>query len=220
MKKRRNRSNLNSPRSILTACDLTALQDWYLHELDAVPQPAIREVSKLVVRSLNEFVKWPKTATLLWNGATRAIKYHRYPDSIKLLAMQMSIAADSKFRLDNRTNGPAIAAYLLAGGERPARFGSANRWTIHHIYSGKFPFPGKAVTLHAASEGMHCTQSAGLIAAHPIADQMCDEFPAFSWLLRAEAFLRFNYDPDGVFSAETHDEFGFVGNGCKVIPVE
>jgi hypothetical protein len=84
----------------------------------------------------------------------------------------------------------------------------------------KFPFPGQTDTLHAASNGLHCTQSAGLVAIHPIADQMCDEFPAFSWLLRGEAFLRFGYDPDIVFSKRKHDECGFIGKGCRVIPIE
>jgi len=56
--------------------------------------------------------------------------------------------------------------------------------------------------------GKHFTQSAGLVAIHPIAEALKDEYFYFSWLLRYEAFLRFNYDPDGVFS-EKIDEHGF-----------
>jgi hypothetical protein len=48
-----------------------------------------------------------------------------------------------------------------------------------------------------------------VITAHPIADAMCDEFPFFAWLLRARAFQRFGYDPDGVFST-TQDALGFA----------
>jgi len=58
---------------------------------------------------------------------------------------------------------------------------------------------------------------AGLVAAHPIADAICDEIPFFSWLLRAHSFLRFGYDPDGVFSADT-DDYGFrSGTACELI---
>ncbi len=46
------------------------------------------------------------------------------------------------------------------------------------------------------------TQSAGLVAIHPIADAMADEFACFAWLLRAKAFEKFHYDPDGVFCKE------------------
>jgi len=56
-----------------------------------------------------------------------------------------------------------------------------------------------------------------LIATHPVADALCDEFPFFAWLLRAESFRRFGYDPDGVFSSQ-QDEFGFVeGHHCEMV---
>jgi len=119
--------------------------------------------------------------------------------------------------LDGRPNGPAIASFRLAGGKRPPRFGSSNSWSIHHLYSGKFPYPGYQETTHAAKSCLHFTQSAGLIAVHPIADAMVDEFPFFAWLLRGGAFLRFGYDPDGVFSS-SRDDCGFIaGRVCRVI---
>jgi len=65
--------------------------------------------------------------------------------------------------------------------------------------------------LHATKKVCHFTQSAGLVAVHPIADALADEFPFFTWLLRAEAFVRFKYDPDGVFST-TQNELGFSGD--------
>lgn len=123
------------------------------------------------------------------------------------------------FPLDTRMNGPAISAFLLAGGERPGRFGSSNAWSIHHLYSGKFPHPGKESALHAIKSGLHFTQSAGLIATHPIADALSDEFPFFSWRLRAEAFNRFGYDPDQVFS-EDHDSLGFGGGSTSTVIYE
>ncbi len=43
------------------------------------------------------------------------------------------------------------------------------------------------------------TQAAGLVAIHPVAEALKDEYSCFAWLLRREAFLRFGYDPDMVF---------------------
>jgi hypothetical protein len=119
--------------------------------------------------------------------------------------------------LDTRANGPAVVAFQIAGGTRPGRFGSFNAWSIHHVYSGKFPYIGRTNRTHAIKEGRHFTQSAGLIATHPVADALCDEFPFFAWLLRAESFRRFGYDPDGVFSAR-QNKFGFAaGYHCEMV---
>jgi len=52
------------------------------------------------------------------------------------------------------------------------------------------------------------TQAPGLLATCPVAEAPGDEYFYFAWLLRHEAFLRFNYDPDAVFS-EKVDERGF-----------
>ena len=119
--------------------------------------------------------------------------------------------------LDTRPNGPAIAAFEIAGGIRPLRFGSTNRWSIHHMYSAKFPYIDRFDSLHATKDGVHFTQTAGLVAMHPIADAMSDEYPFFSWYLRALAFERFGYDPDRVFSSAI-DEFGFAApHTCEMI---
>jgi len=51
---------------------------------------------------------------------------------------------------------------------------------------------------------------------NPIADALVDEFPFFTWFLRALAFKRFAYDPDSVFG--TSGELGFArGHSCKII---
>jgi hypothetical protein len=211
--------NTNSPSTILSPCELNRLQEWYLNEMSHLPQKPIREIARLVITNVDDFIKWPTRAILLWSGSTRAIKYHKYPKSIQLLRLQMKLR-NQNLPLDTRVNGPSAAAFIFAGGQRPVRYGSTNRWSIHHIYSGKFPYQVGGETLHAVKDGFHCTQSAGLVAIHPIADQMCDEFPAMSWYLRAIAFLKFNYDPDRVFSKATHDKYGFVGKTCTVIPIE
>lgn len=179
----------------------------------------MREVLHQVAGKMDDFIHWPTKAMLLWEGCNRVRpegkkhKYHSYPNAIRQLGKSRGI------NLDSRPNGPAIAAFQLAGGTRPPRFGSSNAWSIHHLYSGKFPYPDKTKTTHAIKECRHFTQSAGLIACHPIADSLCDEFPFFAWLLRAISFGRFGYDPDGVFCA-AQDSFGFAERRtCEVFPI-
>lgn len=214
-------NNLNSPISISVGCQLDSLLDWYEAEIALAPSEAIRSIMTIVGRHPEEFFRWPNGALLLWHGCDRVaprnadgkkqVKYHRYPDIIKSLAKGGSV------ELDARSNGPAIAAFQMAGGERPGRSGSTNAWSVHHIYSGKFPFPGQIATTHAKTNCAHFTQSAGLLAVHPIADALCDDAPAVTWFLRAKAFQLFGYDPDGVFSL-SQDEFGFTpGSRCEVV---
>ena len=147
-----------------------------------------------------DYVRWPARARLLWPGCVR-VKYHRIPDRIK------EEAASKGIQVDSRSNGPAIMSFLLAGGKRPRRSNSQG-WHVDHIYDRKFPWLEKGRSLHAVKDGMHFTQAAGLVAIHPIAEALKDEYFYFAWQLRHEAFLRFGYDPDAVFS-EKVDEYGF-----------
>jgi hypothetical protein len=212
------RFNLESPNQLSRKCILDDLTAWALEEASSITEPAPRECVSTVCQSLDAFVQWPSKALLLWDGCDRIApegarqRIHSFPDAIKHAARAV------KAPLDTRSNGPAIAAFLVAEGVRPRRFGSQNGWSIHHIYSGKFPYIGKSSTLHSTKSSRHFTQSAGVVAVHPIADGMCDEYPFFAWLLRAEAFRRFGYDPDGVFANSTLDEFGFVaGQQTKIL---
>jgi hypothetical protein len=209
--------NLKSPNGIHAECNLAGLEGWFSNELT---QASISEIERrlisLVAREDQFFVRWASKASLLWEDCDRVPesgrrqKYFSFPDVIKLLAR------GKKVRLDTRANGPAVVSFLLAGGERPKRFGSSNEWSIHHLYSGKFPYAGRTDTTHAAKHGLHFTQSAGLVAVHPVADSLVDEFPCFAWFLRAKAFLRFGYDPDHVFSPEV-DHYGFErGRSCHI----
>ena len=147
-----------------------------------------------------DYIKWPAKARLLWPGCFR-IRYHQIPDRIKEEARSKGVQVDS------RSNGPAIMSFLLAGGKRPKR---SNRqgWHIDHIYDGKFPWPTKGRSLHAVKDGNHFTQAAGLVAIHPIAEALKDEYSYVAWRLRHEAFLRYGYDPDQVF-CEMVDERSF-----------
>ena len=69
-------------------------------------------------------------------------------------------------------------------------------------------FGVSATCVHAVKDGKHFTQAARLVAIHPIAEALKDEYFYSAWVLRYEAFLRFNYDPDGVFS-EKIEQNGF-----------
>jgi len=44
------------------------------------------------------------------------------------------------------------------------------------------------------------TNSRGLVAVHPVADFVAANSRLLAWLLRWEAFRRFEYDPDNIFS--------------------
>jgi hypothetical protein len=209
--------NLASPNGIAEKVDLDNLPHWFAKELEQITNETEKRVLKTVADDLDTFIGWASEALLLWPEedriplAGRKQKYFSYPLHIRQMAKTQNVT------LDGRPNGPAIASFVLAGGKRLQRFGSSNRWSIHHLYSGKFPYCGRADTTHAAKRTVHFTQSAGLVAAHPIADAMVDEFPFFTWLLRAEAFRRFGYDPDGVFSPQ-QDDYGFVPErSCRVI---
>jgi hypothetical protein len=211
--------NIASPNRLREPLDPANLLQSFDREAEGITSDAIRHVLHYVASNLEFFVRWSVKPVLLWPGCTRIApegknhRYHQFPELIRRLAK------DLKIQLDGRPNGPAIASFLLAGGERPARFGSSNKWSIHHTYSGKFPYLDRDDTLHATQKPRHFTQSAGLIAAHPIADALSDEFPFFAWRLRAESFRLFGYDPDGVFSP-TQDENGFAsGHTCEVVDI-
>lgn len=147
------RFNLESPNQLSQRCVLEDLTAWALAEASSVTEPAPRECITTVCKSLDAFVRWPAKAVLLWNGCDRIApkgerqRIHSFPDTIKQAAKAL------KAPLDTRSNGPAIVAFLVSGGVRPKRFGSQNSWSVHHIYSGKFPYIGKSLTLHAAKSG-------------------------------------------------------------------
>ena len=140
----------------------------------------------------DRYIRWPKRSFLFIPGRTRE-RYHKYTDEQKEMIRQAGVTPDS------RSNGPAIMAFLLAGGERPSRIAPGRQWSVHHIYDGQFPAPGREKTTHAVKDGRYFTEAAGLVAVHPVADALADEVPYFAWLLRLEAFKLFDFDPDGVF---------------------
>jgi hypothetical protein len=166
--------------------------------LPSIDQKIINEVWS----SKQAFIRWPILARLLWDGTVRA-RSHKYPNDIKREARSRGIHVDS------HAKGPAITSFLLANGERPPRRSNPqHHWAIRHIYNGTFSWPSKHTTLHAIHDGKHFTQSAGLVAVHPLAEVLADEYFYFTWLLRREAYRQFHYDPDLIFCTKI-DEYGF-----------
>jgi hypothetical protein len=172
--------NLESPNTLLEPIDPSNIERWFVRETIQIESEAVRHVLHHVAGHLVDFVEWPKRAVLLWDGCDRCKpdgkpqKYHTYPKSIRTLAKA------KKITLNSRPNGPARAAFTFAGGTRPERFGSTNATTMHHVYSGKFPYIDRVKTTHAVKLVKHFTQSAGVIATHPVADALCDEYPFFA----------------------------------------
>ena len=173
-----------------------AVMEGKLSELNDVE----RRIIMLVMDNMKHFIRWPERMLLLWPGCARAKgkNYFKYPESIK------SKLKDAGIRIDRRSNGPAVMAFSYAGGERPPKRSTPSQgWNIHHIYDGKHPWPGSSGTLHSVKDGEHFTRSAGLVAIHPIAEALAEEYFYFSWILRRESYVRFSYDPDKVLSARS-----------------
>ena len=157
--------------------------------------PAILNLTEDVWMNRDFFVRWPKRSHLLISGCKRSDgPYHSFDPDLR------SLLRSARVKIDSRSNGPAIMAFLYAGGERPKRL-NGHGWSTHHIYDGQFPAPARTKSVRAIENGEYFTEAAGLVAIHPLADGMASEVPFFAWLLRQEAFLRFGFDPDGVFTS-------------------
>ena len=144
----------------------------------------------------DRFFEWPQVGELLWPGCTRGTgeQSHQYPAEVAERLRRRGFE-----RPDERNNGPAIMAFLAAGGKRPI-WGSEG-WPIHHIYDGTGAVDdGPAAGPHAVRDGRYFTHSGGLVAAHPVAHHLAHTSTLLKWLLRREAFLRFGFDPMSVFS--------------------
>ncbi len=147
--------NLESPNALLEPIDPSDIEGWFVRETVQVESEPVRHVLHHVAGHLADFVQWPQRVVLLWDGCDRCPptgkkqKYHRYPESISKLAKTQKIT------LASRPNGPARAAFMFAGGLRPERFGSTNAYTMHHVYSGKFPYIEQTRTVQKSKTGRH-----------------------------------------------------------------
>jgi len=201
------KSNKGEILALTATIDWNDLDGWVRKRMNLPSQNSIQKVIGLVLDNMDEFVRFPEKPLLLWKGCVRkgdSKEKHVFPGRLK------EVLKKWKIKTDSRGNGPAINTFLFAGGQRPARNQPSRGWNIHHLYDGKITYHGREASLHAVKDGNHFTQSAGLVAVHPVADALCDEVPAFAWYLRGLSLKRFGYDPDGVYPGGRPDEFGFL----------
>lgn len=163
-----------------------------------------REIAEWVWKRKSDFIRWPPDGCKNnpefpgWRR-DKEVGFHVFTPEDRQRLRNAGITPD------RRSNGPAIGAYLMAcqgmviNDCRPLRSDGRHRWSIHHIYDGRFPATEGGVCLRAVKDGQHFTHPAGLVAIHPVADALADEVGYFAWLLRWEAKCRFGYDPNKVF---------------------
>jgi len=129
-----------------------------------VHNPMIK-LSQTVWAAREEFVRWPRRQYLFWPGLTRH-KDERRKDCYTFSAAQKAILAQASLPEDGRNNGPAILAFLLAGGERPVRRDfPRHHWSTHRIYDGQYPPPNKTVTTHSGGVSKPSPHSAQICSA-------------------------------------------------------
>ncbi len=151
-------------------------------------------------RQRETYIRWPRHKRLLWDGLVRhpggkSRSCYVYSPDLETEIVQAG------YKPDRRNNGPAIHAFQLAGGERPRRpYPSKWGWTIHHIYDGQHRRRRNEPVPRAVKEKQLFTEAAGLVAVHPFADYVAMNVPLLAWLLRWEAFRRFNFDPMNIFT--------------------
>ncbi|HMJ88301.1 MAG TPA: hypothetical protein VK530_00710 [Candidatus Acidoferrum sp.] len=155
------------------------------------------EAALSIWRERHKYFKWPKRSLLLQRGWTRHHDGSR-SDCYSYDSELKTRLTAKRLEPDGRNNGPAILAFLMAEGTRPRCNGGG--WPIHHVYDGSAEHPvSRKKILHSVQNGDFFTQSAGLVAAHPVAHCIAHQSPLLGWLLRWEAYKRFTFDPDRVF---------------------
>ena len=163
--------------------------------LDELGDPE-RQVAELLWRCRNDLIQWPVEPGTgpLMTVQRVGVKSHTIPEKIRAKARKH----EPRIKIDRRSNGPAIMAFEFAGGHRPPRSDSNHRWSVHHIYDGKFEWPGKDQSVRAVADTAYFTDARGLVSVHPAIDGAVSGFAWLAWKLRLEAFDRFGFDPDRV----------------------
>jgi hypothetical protein len=154
---------------------------------------------RTLILTVEDVFVFSERAVLLWSGCTRKSSHYTYPDGFMAKWKERRLGAPD-YRMHN---GPPNSAFKLAGGRKP------KGWHLDHIYDG----------LHfwSARNGLHFTQTAGLVAMTPQIHNRRHSDAQISWVLRGVAFRKFGYDPAKIFSTGLHDELGFVaGRSCEV----
>jgi len=105
---------------------------------------------------------------------------------------------------------PRGSAFRCAGGNVPQAVPDADAWQLIHLYAAAPAFDNGAA-FDGTAQPKHYTQSAGLVAVHPVVYHLTGQFPCIVWTLRARSFMRFNHDPANYFAPQSqHDNCGFV----------
>ena len=169
----------------------------------------------------NTLVSVPYRSMLLWPRCTPGENLDDLPSDPKDLALtcvgpmglldyeEKALTRELKERGISCTEKcpvhPDRFAFEFAGGECPPG------WSLHHLYDGVFPFPGRKRVIDARKHGKHFTQTAGIVAVHPVVQEVYDHYACIRRTLRARSFIEFQYDPDHYFAkGRRHNGFGFL----------
>jgi hypothetical protein len=208
-------------------------------ELDQIADPAtqarIKAACLAIATSTGQKMDcfaFAKTAMLFWRGVT----YGNRTETAELENPEADLAVIFKgfpeghyhpsLRQFLQDNGvpldryalfaamPEEVAFWLAGGGIP------EGWILRHVYNTPpqdtpnykptLVFEGKGGSLWANMDGLHFTQSAGMVAVNPNCEPDFNQYPCIVKSLRFAVWSRFCYDPDQYFDEREHDQFGFV----------
>ena len=104
----------------------------------------------------------------------------------------------------------AVAAFKYGGGNIPQTAAGAEKWELIHLYEilTRLSPDNRDDTPGAVN---HFTQSAALVAVHPVVYHLKREHPCIVTTLQARAFTKFRYDPKRCFAPNAdHNNCGFA----------
>jgi hypothetical protein len=168
--------------------------------------------------SEDTLASFARRGILIWPRCTPGSNLDGLPDDAKALSFYTAGVGLKEYEkkrledelkkrgiqsLENFPIGPEQFSFTFAGGQLYAG------WIFHHIYDGTSALGKGKKTLNARHHGLHFTQTAGMVAIHPIVEALYDYFPCIKRTLRARSFKEFGYDPDRYFSKCEHDDRGF-----------
>ena len=206
---------------------------WILEQADNIAEapddvrPGLRPLCFSVYYE-DTLIRFPKCAVLVWPRCTTN-EYNRpgipddpdeLPDYVATWVGDLGLSGNPRLTQMMEEAGilehpPAAAlrdevAFRVAGGVTP-QTAQGQPWMLRHLYEGLHPFLGKEQTFDSMNDGDHFTQTAGLVAVHPILDYFW-QFGAVVKTARARAYVSFGYDPDRYFNPVGHNPKGFIPN--------
>jgi hypothetical protein len=107
----------------------------------------------------------------------------------------------------------AVAAFRRMGGYVPQAVPGTEAWQLLHLYEALTRWGAAGNRDEAARAARHYTQSANLVAVHPVVQHLMAQYPCIVKTLQARVFTKFRYDPLDQFApGRRHDICGFVEN--------